>query len=280
MRTKQSRRAALFGLSSVSTFAAAAMLGMLCPYAAWSSTEKHQLAAHDTTTRHTGACYRSTDGNRYEICRLYERNLNRFCGGPVMVCERKIHGAFAREFSAPKWETLAPEAHLEIVAEVIRSRITVASDCVNGCAVAWREKQWREYRPDLMRKLRQQQVTLARVRLDLNHDGERELVYRLTEGTCEPEPGRRASDAGFTTLMVYDEVRRTFRPDYAKYLRRWSYDILLWRGRAYLTLWDDTYRSPSVVLFDTFRNENPAPEIHVEFGVKHLPLCEFRYEPK
>lgn len=197
-----------------------------------------------------------------------------------MVCTRKVHPDFGKDFALPKWENLDPAAHWDILEQVIRSRAAkVPTSCNEECKKTWQDKQWRENRPKLTEGIRQGLVKLDRARVDLNHDGKRELVYRLTEGDCKAQPGaEHPGFAGLATLMVYDEARRQYDPRYAEYLTVWRFDALLYQGRSYLTMWDDSVGPARVGLFDMYRNDNPSPDIHKDFAVSYLPFCEFRYE--
>lgn len=52
-------------------------------------------------------------------CERYVQNLNSFKAPPHMTCERKINPEFS-EFSEPKWETLDPMAHMDVIEGILR----------------------------------------------------------------------------------------------------------------------------------------------------------------
>lgn len=187
------------------------------------------------------ACYRIVGGARFAMCRSFTKNLNRLCEGKPLACESRIHPEFAKDFWYPKWEPLDPAKNLDIIAEIVRSQVRRPDDpkCKGECEVQWREQQWQEHRPELLKRLAAGRVKLWRGRMDLNHpihpylapERKDELVYRLQPNECGVEDRTPAYVLRYSSiLMVPDEATGKFDPVYALFLHP-EYNVIYHQGR-------------------------------------------------
>lgn len=219
------------------------------------------------------ACYRLVRGKRFAMCRTFERNLNQFCNAAPVGCERKIASEFRKDFSYPKWVELDPVANLDLIAEIIRSQVWAPDECKDQCAADYREQRWHDMKQELLERINNGKLTLSQARIDLNHNRELELVYRLEDSECPPEESRpyKSLDRN-PSLMVLNEVTRKFDSVFARYLRRGTYDVVLYQGRAHLTTGHGAAYSNEPAIYDTVS----GPGIG-RFAVINEPVCKYEY---
>lgn len=183
-------------------------------------------------------CYKLVVGKRFAMCREFEKNLNRYCDEPPMMCRFKINPDFGKDFSTPKWEGLDPAKNLDLVTQIMLSHYNAPSVAIHpenvNCNQECAEREWQRVKPGYMEGIRAGRVVLSRARFDLNHDGTPELVYRLSGSQCSPDD--LGSGHQYFTLMVMDERNGKEDPDFATYHNA-GVDILLYQGRAHLVDW-------------------------------------------
>lgn len=192
-------------------------------------------------------CYKLIHGEGNPVCRKLGKNLNRFCDKPPMRRELAIHPDFSKDFAFPKWEDLDPQANIALAAEAHRSWAVVAHDCKAKCDTEERERQWQLVRAQFLEAARQGCLRFSRARIDINHDGKKELVFRLVGNCSKPS----ASDAllsysdGLSRLMVMDEITGKFDRGFA-FERSWLLsDVIIHQGRVSITKYEsfrDTWR--------------------------------------
>jgi hypothetical protein len=219
-------------------------------------------------------CYRLFRGMRFSMCREFENNLNQYCEAPPMLCEIRVAPEFGKDFTFPKWETLDAGANLEMIEKFIRARVSVRSDWIGKPEErSWREKKWKEYEPGLMQRLNEGVIRFSRARVDLNHNGETELVYRLIDRDCPvSDPAQYHFPTG-PKLMVLDEATGEFDQEYTKHLYR-AYDVLLHQGRAHLSHFGsgDDRVNTALQIYDTVS----GPAIG-RFATISRPVCAYEY---
>jgi len=215
-------------------------------------------------------CYKLVHGKGNPICRKLGENLNRFCDQPPMRRELAIHPDFAKDFAFPKWEDLDPQANIELVAEAHRSWAVVAHDCKAKCDTGERERQWQLVRAQFLEAARRGCLRFSRARVDINHDGKKELVFRLV-GNC---PSQNTNDAvlsysdGLSRLMVLDEITEKFDRGFA-FERSWLLsDVILHQGRASITKYESVQ--------DTWRVMKSASSQGIPIVIFPDPVCEYR----
>lgn len=218
-------------------------------------------------------CYQLVSGKKNEMCTLFQANLNRFCSEPPMVCERKVHPNFAKLFSFPQWEQVAPEKHLDVIADYIRVNAPQNAKCPNPapvvapkkgdmsatspmsegdiraneaaeqCQAEWREKKWQEYREGLLERMKAGQVSLSRARFNIKGYGEKEfLVYRLVDWPCSSADRDFWDNPQVPKLIVFDETTSNLDRDYTQILSLGGhYDVILHKGKSHLIAWGRNY---------------------------------------
>jgi len=186
-------------------------------------------------------CYMLISGKNDEMCRLFDENLNRFCDEPPMVCERKIHPDFAKDFSFPDWEAVDSEKHLDLIANYIRARAPKNARCAEGdeqCQAEWREVKWQEYKPKLLERMRGGQVTLARAPVYIFN--KERIVYRLVDAPCPSYRDKVGYFPQVPKLFATDKNTGKFDPDFTKIAPIGAIDVLLYKDEkeAYVTQWE------------------------------------------
>ncbi len=219
-------------------------------------------------------CYKLVHGKGNPVCRKFGQNLNSFCDQPPMRCELAIHPDFAKDFSFPKWESLDPLANIELVAELVRSLASVAHDCTGECDKNWRELQWQKYKPKLLEGARYGCIHFSRARLDINHDGRKELVFRLMGKDCPaPSDGQLSYSNDRPNLVVLNEETGKFDRDFVRGLSLTPLDIVLHQGRVSFTYYD-SYADRWHIL-----ESISGPGIK-QFHIIHRPICEYKIMDK
>lgn len=230
------------------------------------------------------ACYRIVSGARFAMCRSFTKNLNRICAGKPLACESRIHPEFAKDFWYPKWEPLDPAKNLEIIAEIVRSHVRRPDDpgCKGECEAEWREQQWREHEPELLKRLAAGRVKLWRTRIDLNvpihsylaPERKDELVYRLQATECGVDDRTPAYVLQHNpVLMVPDETTGKFDPDFALHLRQGGYNVIYYQGRVHmLGGYGGSGNGRVVIIADVTSGPGIGP-----FAVIHSGVCRIEY---
>lgn len=131
-----------------------------------------------------GNCYKSRpvviDGKAKPIepvCRALEKNLNRFCDQPPMVCGLKIHPDYRHLFSQPEWKPVPPD--LERIEAFIRAPWKAPN------TTEFEDNNWREDGPKIKAALAENRLRFAEANVDIYNLGKKQLAYRLDLGECE-----------------------------------------------------------------------------------------------
>lgn len=190
------------------------------------------------------ACYRLTSGKDSKMCRLFLHNLNHFCDLPN-ACEVPVDPSLAKYFSVPKWEIVNVEDHLNIVAAYIRIRAPKMANCDTECMVRKREQEWQEYKPELLKRIKDGRINLVRSRINIRHDDESRMAYRLVDNVCAPDNDyENYKIARRPGLMIVDE--KTGKPDKYYSTIPLSNSVLLYEGNAYLIDLDFLPHDPAI----------------------------------
>jgi hypothetical protein len=186
-------------------------------------------------------CYKLISGKDNEMCRLYERNLNRFCNEPPMVCDRKIHPDFAQYFSFPKWEEVDVEKNLHIIEAYIKFTAPENARCVKKdeqCQAEWREDKWRKYKIELFKQKKMGTVRLSHARFNAKGFGDEEqIVYKLVDSRCTINT-EFWNYPKFPHLFVLDEKTGKLDRDFTTILNGAVYDAIFYKGEAHYTKWE------------------------------------------
>jgi len=179
------------------------------------------------------------EGGNHPICRELERNLNHFCAAPPMVCQFQIHPDFKQHFQLPHWTVMDAERHRDLIEELIKTPFLVQEYPPGADAV------WKVVEPQVTRGLQDKTLKLERMTLDLANLGKKELVYRLSTGSCRnhnqaPKPG------DFARIYVQEGSYVNYAPEVQRKLHKKQYfinenastrDVFLYKGRTYAYGW-------------------------------------------
>lgn len=218
--------AAVFLLSRRGAVAAAAMAGAI---------------ALSTLLPQAGraAEFKLVEGGQFELCRRYAENLALFSKLPRWPCEIPLDRRFS-EFREVPWEALDPGEHLDVVEEIVKRlldrKILLFDHFIFGNEIKAedraRENQiWQRARPEIMAKIEAGEVGLGRARIDLNHDGAADTVYRFGRSRCEapyPEPHR----SFYWTYHVLERDEPFLSAEMRLHAQD-PYDAFYHRGRIY-----------------------------------------------
>jgi len=201
----------------------------------------HVVAAEDR-------CYRllkanpaeGIEGGNYPICRELERNLNRFCAAPPMVCQFQIHPDFKQHFQLPHWTVMDVEQHRGLIEELIKTPSLVQGYPPGADAV------WKVVEPQVTRGLQDKTLKLERTALDLANLGKKELVYRLSTGNCSKH-NQAPKNGDLSRKYVQEGIYVNYAPEVQWKLHKKEYfinasgftrDVFLYRGRTYSYGWN------------------------------------------
>jgi len=204
-------------------------------------TLTHMVAAEDR-------CYRllkadpveGIEGGNHPVCRELERNLNRFCAAPPMVCQFQIHPDFKRHFQLPQWIAMDAEQHRSLIEEFIKTPFLVRGYPPGADAV------WKVVEPRVTRGLQDKTLKFERTTLDLANLGKKELVYRLSTGSCSNR-NQAPKDGDFSRMYVQEGIHVNYAPEVQRKLHKGQYflnasgftrDIFLYQGRTYSYGWN------------------------------------------
>ena len=203
-------------------------------------TLTHVVAAEDR-------CYRllkadpaeGIEGGNHPICRELERNLNRFCAAPPMVCQFQIHPDFKRHFQLPRWTAMDAERHLGLIEELIKTPSLVQGYPPGADTV------WKVIEPQITRGLQDKTLKLERTVMDLANIGKKELVYRLSTGNCSNH-NRAPKGGDFSRMYVQEGIIVNYAPEVQRKLHKKQYfinaneatrDVFFYKGRTYAYSW-------------------------------------------
>ena len=202
------------------------------------------MAADGWTETREGKCYKLISGKDNRMCRLFLHNLNYFCD-LSNACEVPIHPSLTKYFSVPKWEVVNVQDHLYIVAAYIRIRAARTVNCDTECMVRRREQEWQEYKPELLKRIKDGRISLVRSRINIRHDDESRMAYRLVDNVCFPDNDyENYKIARRPGLMIVNE--KTGKPDKYYSTIPLSNSVLLYEGNAYLIDLDFLRYGPTI----------------------------------
>lgn len=242
--------------------------------------------------------YRGSEkGAQYEICRAYWEGMKER-QAPVRYCGIALPSK-SREFSLPLWEPIDPGQHMDLVREIFYW------SNINQGQVGWdnyynRQLQTDAILPDLLEKVWsssssevERLVSVGKIRLersviDIDFDGKRETVYRMTP-VYGPDGYKRRIPAGsdYQPVNIINDECVPARLDggdeqYVTYVRLADarlphlqlrvrhllpgMRLFLWRGRVY---WLAEGASSSVIEPTTRRGQQ-------ETILSLVEICSFR----
>jgi hypothetical protein len=179
------------------------------------------------------------EGGNHPICRELERNLNHFCAAPPMVCQFQIHPDFKRHFQLPHWTVMDAERHLNLIEELIKTPFLVQGYPPGAEAV------WKVVEPQVTRGLQDKTLKLERTALDLANLGKKDLVYRLSTGSCSNH-NQAPKNGDFSRIYVQEGIYVNYAPESQRKLHKKQYfinsnefprDVFLYQGRTYAYNW-------------------------------------------
>ena len=156
-------------------------LGMLALSVGLAAMSHTPAVADDLVT------YRLTKGQQFQLCRDLEANLRSWGPQSPGMCEIPINPAFER-LRAIEWEDLDPLAHWDLFLEVLERRLQLPKHQRDKPAAIANKKQREE---KVISEAEQGEIGFGRASFDLNHDGVRDIVYRIGRAGCRdiyPEP--------------------------------------------------------------------------------------------
>jgi len=225
------------------------------------------------------------------VCRVMEKNLNRFCDQPPMVCGLKIAPEFRDRLTMPEWAPLDPAANLEWIEEFVRAPWVDATSLTQK----GRDELWEEDRPKIEQAFAEKRITFSQAQLDLYNLGQAQLAYRLDFGNCEalnPQLtfqnrknwGKQKTVPAPVQIQHAPEIVRELFEQYFPLGRSPLHEVFLFDGKVYdyvMAGTGATWKSPPEFL-DLYVNRR---ERWTNPGVEQQRLimdniCRFQYIPK
>jgi hypothetical protein len=222
-------------------------------------------------------CYRVTRASVPALCREFGRNLNLQCDRPRMVCDQLVAPSMTDLFSLPEWEPLNALASFEWVEKVYRAQ---QSFNLPSRLSAWRsppgedpalrqkelehnERLWRERETEVRSKVASGQLRASRARIDIDHNGSRELVYRVDDSSCDPKDIAWSWAPASPVMAVFNETTQEVDFRFAYFFAFGSARPILYKnGYVYITEWRD---GENLALHDTIKQA--------------FPICQYEHTP-
>ena len=104
---------------------------------------------------------------------------------------------------------------------------------------------WKVVEPQVTRGLQDKTLKLERTTLDLANLGKKELVYRLSTGSCR-NYNQAPKDGDFARIYVQEGIYVNYAPEVQRKLHKKQYfinanefprDVFLYKGRTYAYSW-------------------------------------------
>jgi uncharacterized protein len=131
------------------------------------------------------------------VCEVLEKNLNRFCDQPPMVCGLKVAPAFRDKITFPTWTPIESKDNLALIEAFIRAPWQDGSNDGSD------QRRWDENRADIEQAIKEKRLTFSQANLDLYNLGQAQPAYRLDYdyGNCE------ASNPGLNERRQWEVLR-------------------------------------------------------------------------
>ncbi len=213
-----------------------------------------------TIVCHAGE-YKLVRGQQFELCREFEKNLNTFKDEPPMVCERKINPEF-KDFTMPKWKALEPKENMDVLEKIIRYRS-------KNQTVEVQDKKWKTVK----NRINKGKVRLWRGYFDIDHNGKREVVWKLNAYGCDPNDEASFGWPSTFALSIVDENKRIMDKQYQyRVLHPLSFDVFLYKGRTYLINWRGRlgFENGHISVYEPFN-------VLEQMGIQNRPICRYEY---
>jgi uncharacterized protein len=191
----------------------------------------------------TGGCYNMkpvVNDNKLQlvepVCEALEKNLNRFCDQPPMVCGLKVAPDFHDQIILPSWTPLDPEANRDLIEAFVRAPWEGSS---NKNAA---NEMWEIERPRVEKAFAEKHISFSRANLDLFNVGQSQAAYRLEYGDCEANNPLLHKSAFWKELKIHNEevkvhqapeVVRALFQQYFPLQREALNDVFLYDGKVY-----------------------------------------------
>lgn len=173
------------------------------------------------------------------VCEAMEKNLNRFCDQPPVVCGLKIAPEFQEKIILPQWTPIDhPEGYLGLIEEFIRAPRQDSSLPQQRKDLAWEEE-----RPEIEQALAENRLSFSKATLDLYNLGKPQTAYRLDPGDCQtlnPQLSDRKQWGNRIELM-HTHIKTQFAPEVVRPLFKQYFplssaplnDIFIFGGKTY-----------------------------------------------
>lgn len=184
--------------------------------------------------------YTLVDGFNHLVCRDLTDNLNRHPEWPPLACGMRVDN-ISSKFSMPVWESLEVRANLPLFRQASKDSSSPAADRVLGPSA---ERFFQE-------QLTAGHVKIERTRIDINKDGRKETLYRLTVRSCDPADPNDFNFGNGPRLYATDESGHM--PDITfQALFTPPKGLFLYEGKPYLTWWSGAhhFRSASLTVIE------------------------------
>ena len=188
-------------------------------------------------------------GSRYQLCREYAATLAEAGNFAPDTWEWPVSPKFP-DFHKPRWEVLEPAVNRDLILRLAQDRLSAKISLPEV-----RENNIRLFRQSLKEGFGKGQVRLERTRVDLDHSGTTETLYRIRLGEESAWGFYLDKSEDIDLAARYHERALTNRVD-----------LFLYRGRAYLIV-NHVYE---LSIVETQRVE-PLN------GLAAIPVCEFDY---
>jgi len=200
--------------------------------------------------------YKLVRGSQFELCREFEKNLNSFKAEPPMVCERKINPRFT-DFRKPNWKQVDAKKYINILEQLIRYTQRHRT-----------EEQFQQAWGRLNKQIDSGQVTLQMSYFDLDHNGRKEPVMKLTGLGCNPIKHMNFLRPVEPHIFVVTENKKELDMRFQRVFGL-SFDEFTFRGRAYISKWSGIAKK-MIGIYEPYNVRN-------QMGIQNRPICQYDF---
>ncbi len=155
----------------------------------------------------TGGCYTLEpilDGGKTgkvlpiePVCEVLEKNLNRFCDEPPMVCGLKVAPEFRDKITFPTWTPIESKDNLALIEAFIRA------PWIDRTKDHFDQYRWDIERPEIEQAIKEKRLSFSQTNLDLYNLGQAQPAYKLDYGNCEANNPRLKERIQWDALEIH-----------------------------------------------------------------------------
>ena len=200
--------------------------------------------------------YKLIRGKQFELCRVFEKNLNSFKDETPMVCERKINQKL-KDFKRPSWKRVNAKEYIAVLEQLYRYKQRNRTE-------AQFQQKWKK----IKERLDAGKIILQQSNYDFDHDGTKEPVMKLTGLGCDSLKHKNFVRPVEPQLFVVIPNRVALDMRFKRGFSL-SFDEFIYKGRSYISKWSGTPKK-MIGIYEPFN-------VRGQMGIQNKPICEYNF---